>query len=74
LFFERLLARPVPAPGGARGVNRHARFVSHLSRLAGGRVVFCIKSHQIALVIAGRAGRLVNDNYSFPPATTISFR
>jgi hypothetical protein len=25
LFFERLFARPVPAPGGVRGVSRHAR-------------------------------------------------
>jgi len=38
LFFERLLARPVPAPGGVRGVNRHARFAPQaiFSRLAGG--------------------------------------
>jgi hypothetical protein len=26
LLFEMLLARPVPAQGGARGVNRYARF------------------------------------------------
>jgi hypothetical protein len=37
LFFERLLARPVPAPGGVRAANRHARCAPQaiFARLAG---------------------------------------